>query len=140
MPNLCVLEVYPHLPSTIVTGPKPLPGLAWLSLTRHQRISQYPCRLSQIFVMKLGRCFPLLISLVLAYCAADIQVCHLFCLNRIINCLVNHFQQIKNNVQNKPIQNGKKEIDHGFEVCVPLIMSNRPLYPIRTLAYARIVM
>ena len=69
--------------------------------------------------MQLGRSFLLFISLVLAYCAADIQVCHSFCLDNISTSLVAQVQQIENSLEELiDIETGGIEVKDELEVCI----------------------
>ena len=75
--------------------------------------------------MQLGRSFLLFISLVLAYCAADIQVCHSFCLDRILPSLVGQVQQIDNNLEELiDIETGGIEVKDDLEVCLVKVCNN----------------
>ena len=72
--------------------------------------------------MQLGRSFLLFISLVLAYCAADIQVCHTFYLNRIFTSLVGQVQQIDNSLEELiDIETGGIEVKDELEVSITFV-------------------
>ena len=68
--------------------------------------------------MQLGKSFLLLISLVLAYCAADIQVCHSCCVEIILTSIVGQVQQIQNSLEEviTDIETGGEDVKDESEV------------------------
>ena len=67
--------------------------------------------------MQLGKSFLLLISLVLAYCAADIQVCHSCCIERILTSIVGQVQQLENSLEEvTDIETGGVDVKDELEV------------------------
>ena len=67
--------------------------------------------------MQLGKSFLLLISLVLAYCAADIQVCHSCCIERTLTSIVGQVQQLENSLEEvTDIETGGVDVKDQLEV------------------------